>query len=75
MTMLLAGEDTTANTLAWTIYLLHRNPAVLDRAREEVDRVAGRVRRLDAGADRRAALCRGLRQRDDAPEAGRAVRS
>jgi cytochrome P450 len=36
MTMLLAGEDTTANTLAWMIYLLHRHPDALSRAREEV---------------------------------------
>ena len=36
LTMLLAGEDTTANTLAWMIYLLHRHPEVLTRAREEV---------------------------------------
>ena len=41
MTMLLAGEDTTANSLAWTIHLLHRHPECLARAREEVDRVAG----------------------------------
>ncbi|TAM41699.1 MAG: cytochrome P450 [Burkholderiaceae bacterium] len=41
VTMLLAGEDTTANTLAWMIYLLHRSPATLQRAREEVRRVAG----------------------------------
>ena len=34
--MLLAGEDTTANTLAWMIYLLHRHPDALRRAREEV---------------------------------------
>jgi cytochrome P450 len=40
-TMLLAGEDTTANTLAWLIHLLHRNPATLQRAQEEVRRVAG----------------------------------
>ena len=26
LTMLLAGEDTTANTLAWLMHLLHRNP-------------------------------------------------
>jgi cytochrome P450 len=36
LTMLLAGEDTTANTLAWMIYLLHRHPEALRRAREEV---------------------------------------
>lgn len=36
LTMLLAGEDTTANTLAWMIYLLHRHPGALERAREEV---------------------------------------
>jgi cytochrome P450 len=36
LTMLLAGEDTTANTLAWMIYLLHRHPEALRRARDEV---------------------------------------
>ena len=40
VTMLLAGEDTTANTLAWMIHLLHRNPETLRRAQEEVRRVA-----------------------------------
>jgi cytochrome P450 len=45
LTMLLAGEDTTANTLAWMIHLLQRNPAALQRAQDEVRRVAG-----DAGA-------------------------
>jgi cytochrome P450 len=38
-TMLLAGEDTTANTLAWMVDLLWRNPAALARATEEVRRV------------------------------------
>ncbi len=36
LTMLLAGEDTTANTLAWMIWLLHKHPQVLARARDEV---------------------------------------
>ena len=36
MTMLLAGEDTTANTLAWMLYLLQRNPHALQRAQAEV---------------------------------------
>jgi cytochrome P450 len=39
LTMLLAGEDTTANTLAWMIYLLHRHPEALARAKEEVEGV------------------------------------
>ncbi|GAA4354220.1 cytochrome P450 [Variovorax defluvii] len=41
LTMLLAGEDTTANTLAWMIWLLHRHPAAAQRAAEEVRRVLG----------------------------------
>ena len=40
-TMLLAGEDTTANTLAWLIHLLHRHPATLARARDEVRTAVG----------------------------------
>jgi len=39
LTMLLAGEDTTANTLAWMIWLLWQHPEALARAREEVDGV------------------------------------
>jgi cytochrome P450 len=39
-TMLLAGEDTTSNTLAWMLYLLKQNPATLEKAREEVMRIA-----------------------------------
>ena len=39
LTMLLAGEDTTAHTLAWMIHLLWLNPAALARAIEEVRRV------------------------------------
>jgi cytochrome P450 len=45
LTMLLAGEDTTANTIAWVMHFLVRYPAVQARTREEVDRVLG-------GADR-----------------------
>ena len=37
---LVAGEDTTANTLAWLLDFLHRHPEALRRAREEVQRVA-----------------------------------
>jgi len=46
LTMLLAGEDTTANTLAWMIDLLWRHPDTLARATEEVRRVTGDAREL-----------------------------
>jgi len=41
LTMLLAGEDTTANTVAWMIHLLWRHPAALATATDEVRRVCG----------------------------------
>ena len=47
LTMLLAGEDTTANTLAWMIYLLHRHPDALAQARAEVLAVAGTFEQFD----------------------------
>ena len=40
---LIAGEDTTANTLAWLFDFLHRHPAAMSRAQEEVRRVAPRT--------------------------------
>ena len=40
LVMLLAGEDTTANTLVWMIHYLHRHPEVERRARAEVMRLA-----------------------------------
>jgi cytochrome P450 len=39
-TMLLAGEDTTSNSLAWLIWLLYRHPDALRRAQDEVLRYA-----------------------------------
>lgn len=41
LTMLLAGEDTTANTLAWMIWLLHRHPEAAQLAADEVRVVLG----------------------------------
>lgn len=41
LTMLLGGEDTTANTLAWMIHLLWQHPQALQRAVDEVRRVIG----------------------------------
>ena len=45
LTMLLAGEDTTANTLAWMLHLLHAHPEALARAQAEVRAVSA-----DAGS-------------------------
>ena len=43
MTILLAGHETTANTLAWSFYLLGRHPEVREKLEREVDTVlAGR---------------------------------
>jgi len=41
LTMLLAGEDTTANSLAWAIWLLFEHPDCLARARAEIDERVG----------------------------------
>jgi cytochrome P450 len=40
MTMLLAGEDTTANSLCWMLELMAQHPESIARAREEVLRLA-----------------------------------
>lgn len=37
LTLLLAGEDTTANTIAWATNYFIDHPAFLERAREEID--------------------------------------
>jgi cytochrome P450 len=43
MTLFLAGHETTANALAWTVYLLGQHPAAARRLQAEVDEVlAGR---------------------------------
>lgn len=41
LTALLAGEDTTANTLAWMIHLLTQNPEVQAELQEQVDTALG----------------------------------
>jgi len=41
MTLLLAGEDTTANTISWIIHFLMEYPQVQLAVQEEVDRVIG----------------------------------
>jgi cytochrome P450 len=41
MTLVTAGHETTANALAWTFYLLSKNPEVERRLRRETDAALG----------------------------------
>ncbi|WP_325101091.1 cytochrome P450 [Paraburkholderia kururiensis] len=43
LSLLLAGEDTTANTISWIMYFLCRHPDVQMRLQSEVDSVAAAV--------------------------------
>jgi cytochrome P450 len=50
VTILLAGEDTTANTLAWLVYLVSHDQSVMQRLAQETDQLLGEARwagRLD----------------------------
>lgn len=48
LTLLLAGEDTTANTMAWTVWLLAQNPEAQARWTEEASEVLGDKKFVDA---------------------------
>jgi cytochrome P450/NADPH-cytochrome P450 reductase len=41
ITFLFAGHDTTAHSMAFTVYELTQNPIVLKKLQEELDRVLG----------------------------------
>jgi cytochrome P450 len=45
MTLFLAGHETTANALAWTLYLLAKHPAVRAQLEDEIDRELSRAGR------------------------------
>ena len=45
LTMLLAGEDTTSNTLAWMMHLMTEHPAVQAKMQDEADRILGPAHR------------------------------
>lgn len=38
-TMLLAGEDTTSNSISWAIFFLAKHPEVVKKARDEINKV------------------------------------
>jgi cytochrome P450 len=46
LTLFVAGHETTANGLAWSLYLLARHPQVYARARAAVDSLGGRAATL-----------------------------
>ena len=67
LTLLLAGHETTATALAWTLDLLTRHPAALARLRSEVD--------TGGDAYLRAVIAESLRLRPVIPLAGRRLTS
>jgi cytochrome P450 len=64
-TLFLAGHDTTANTLAWALYLLSGHPSVRRRLEAEVDEVVGdgpvTAEAVSRMAYTRAVICEVLR--------------
>jgi hypothetical protein len=69
LTLLLAGHETTATALAWTVDLLPRHPAALARLTAELGRSGRAPLRRDSGCARRA---RHAASRSGAPAAARA---
>ncbi|XP_063295805.1 cholesterol 24-hydroxylase-like isoform X2 [Pelobates fuscus] len=49
ITFFIAGQETTANQLSFTVMELARNPPILEKAQAEVDEVIGAKRDLDYG--------------------------
>lgn len=62
----LAGIDTTANAISWTLHLLNRHPDIAERVRDEADAACAggqalTMDRMEALPLTRAALCEALR--------------
>jgi cytochrome P450 len=70
LTLVLAGHETTANSLAWTFERLLRTPAAYDRLREEV-----RSDGEDADAYVEATIHEAMRNRPVVPITGRRVKA
>ena len=54
LTLLLAGEDTTAHSLAWALYLVCQNPQVQEKLQQEADLILGEDLCLKKYADNTA---------------------
>ena len=70
VTLVLAGHETTANSLAWAFERLVRNPAAYDRLRDEV-----RSDSDDAAAYIEATIHEAMRNRPVVPITGRRVKA
>ena len=70
LTLVLAGHETTANSLAWTFERLLRNPVAYDRLRDEV-----RSDGEDAAAYVEATIHESMRNRPVVPITGRRVKA
>lgn len=46
VTILMAGEDTTAHTLAWMIYLLTKFPEKQEKLRDEIEAIMGELKMI-----------------------------
>ena len=55
MTLLMAGHETTATSLAWALELLFRSPAAMERLRDEVE--PGARPPTSTRSSRRACAC------------------
>ncbi len=51
LTILMAGEDTTSHTLAWTIYLLAQHPEIQTKLHNEANKILGEKRWLENYSD------------------------
>jgi cytochrome P450 len=72
VTLLVGGHETTANTLAWTLYHLLAHPAALERARDESR--AGAAARAEGVPFLDAAIKESMRLTPIAPAVSRNLR-
>lgn len=73
VTLVLAGHETTANSLAWTWERLVRNPDAYERLREAVRSGASAASDHDAAEQTEATIVEGMRSRPVIPVIGRRV--